>query len=57
MTVEKRERRLTLHLTETEYDLLTRAAGHYRRRPSDIVRQLILNWARDVQRQAQENQG
>ena len=45
MTVEKREHRIVIYLTDSEHRAVTWAAARVRRRPSDAVRLAALDWA------------
>ena len=55
MTVEKRDQRIVIYLTESECQALTWAADRTRRRPSDAVRLAALDWA-DAQLEGAERE-
>ena len=45
MTVEKRDKRIVLYLTESEYEVVNWAADRARRRPSEAIRLVAIDWA------------
>ena len=45
MAVEKREHRIVIYLTDSEHRAVTWAVARVRRRPSDAVRLVALDWA------------
>ena len=55
MTVEKREHRIVIYLTDSEHRAVTWAAARVRRRPSDAVRLAALDWA-DAQLEGAERE-
>ena len=46
IAVEKRDKRIILYLTESEHQALTWAAGRARRRLSEVVRLVAIDWAK-----------
>ena len=57
MTVEKRDKRIVVYLTESENELVTRAAGRARRRPSEVVRLVAIDWANSQVERAHQERG
>ena len=57
MTVEKRDKRIVLYLTESEHQALTWAAGRARRRPSDAIRLVAIDWANSEIAEARQERG
>ena len=57
MTVEKRDQRIVLYLTESEHQALTWAAGRARRRPSDAIRLVAIDWANSQVERAHQERG
>ena len=57
MTVEKRDQRIVIYLTESEYQALTWAAARARRRPSEVVRLVAIDWAKGQQQRAHQERG
>ena len=49
MTVEKRDKRIVIYMTESEYEVVTWAAGRARRRLSEVVRLVAIDWAKGQQ--------
>ena len=49
MTVEKRDKRIVIYLTESEYQAVTWAAARARRRLSEVVRLVAIDWAKGQQ--------
>ena len=49
MTVEKRDKRIVIYLTESEYQAVTCAAARARRRLSEVVRLVAIDWAKGQQ--------
>ena len=45
MAVEKKDQRIVIYLTESEYEVVTWAADRARRRPSEAIRLLAIDWA------------
>ena len=57
MTVEKRDQRIVLYLTESEHQALTWAAGRARRRPSDAIRLVAIDWVNSQVERAHQERG
>ena len=57
MTVEKRDKRIVIYLTESEHQALTWAAGRARRRPSDAIRLVAIDWANSEIAEARQERG
>ena len=57
MTVEKRDKRVVIYLTESEHQALTWAADRARRRLSEAVRLLAVDWANSQMARAQQEGG
>ena len=57
MTVEKRDKRIVIYLTESEHQALTWAADRARRRPSDAIRLVAIDWANSEIAEARQERG
>ena len=57
MTVEKRDKRIVIYLTESENEVVTWAAGRARRRPSDAIRLVAIDWANSQVERANQERG
>ena len=57
MTVEKRDQRIVLYLTESEHQALTWAADRARRRPSEAIRLVAIDWANSESAEARQERG
>ena len=57
MTVEKRDKRIVIYLTESENEVVTWAAGRARRRPSDAIRLVAIDWANSEIAEARQERG
>ena len=57
MAVEKRDKRVVVYLTESEHQALTWAADRARRRLSEAVRLLAVDWANSQMARAQQEAG
>ena len=57
MTVKKRDKRIVLYLTESEYQAITWAADRARRRPSEVVRLVAIDWANSQMERAHQERG
>ena len=57
MTVEKRDKRIVLYLTESEHQALTWAADRASRRPSDAIRLVAIDWANSEIAEARQERG
>ena len=57
MTVEKRDKRIVIYLTESENEVVTWAAGRARRRPSDAIRLVAIDWANSQVERAHPERG
>ena len=57
MAVEKRNKRVVVYLTESEHQALTWAADRARRRLSEAIRLLAIDWANNQIARAQQEGG
>ena len=57
MTVEKRDQRIVIYLTESECQALTWAADRARRRPSEAIRLVAIDWANAPVERAHQERG
>ena len=57
MTVEKIDKRIVIYLTESEHQALTWAADRARRRPSDAIRLVAIDWANSEIAEARQERG
>ena len=57
MTVEKRDQRILIYLTESEYQAVSWAAGRARRRPSEAIRLVAIDWANAQVERAHQERG
>ena len=57
MTVEKRDQRIVLYLTESEHQALTWAADRARRRPSEAIRLVAIDWANSESAESRQERG
>ena len=57
MTVEKRDKRIVVYLIESEYQAVTRAAARARRRPSETIRLVAIDWANSQVERAHQERG
>ena len=57
MTVEKRDQRIVIYLTESEYQALTWAADRARRRSSEAIRLVAIDWANSPVERAHQERG
>ena len=57
MTVENRDQRIVIYLTESEYQALTWAADRARRRSSEAIRLVAIDWANSQVERAHQDRG
>ena len=57
MAVEKRDHRVVIYLTKSEHQAMTWAADRARRRPSEAIRMLAVDWANNQMARAQQEGG
>ena len=57
MTVEKRDQRIVIYLTESEYQAVTWAAARARRRLSEAIRLVAIDWANSQVERANQERG
>ena len=54
---EKRDKRIVVYLTESENELVTWVAGRARRRASEVVRLVAIDWANSQVERAHQERG
>ena len=57
MPVEKRDKCIVIYRTESEHQALTWAADRARRRPSEAIRLVAIDWAKGQQERAHQERG
>ena len=57
MAVEKKYKRIVIYLTESEHQALTWAADRARRRPSEAIRLVAIDWANSQVERAHQERG
>ena len=57
MPVEKRDKRIVIYLTESEHQALTWAADRARRRLSEAIRLVAIDWANSEIAEAHQERG
>ena len=57
MTVEKRDKRIVIYLTESENELVTWAEDRARRQPSEAIQLLAIDWANSQAERAHQERG
>ena len=54
MTVEKRDKRIVIYMTESECPAVTWATDRARRRPSEAIRLVVIDWANSQMERAHQ---